>query len=113
MSKYMQIDIRLIPFYESPFEKRFPRLAILLRRMSYGSAVEKEISLYEMADILDAIVGNPDAPSDIRNAVAPYAERIMESKEIARGHLLARRLNDLDQELYRMEDVFEDLERSL
>jgi len=113
MSRYMQIDIRLIPFYESPFNKSFPHIADLLRRMSYGEAMEKGISLYEMADILDSIARNPYTPSDIRNGLSPYVERIMAVKDTARGHLLARRLNDLDQELYRMEDVFENLERAL
>jgi len=113
MSTYMQIDIRLAPFYATPFERRFPHLAKLLRQMSYGGVVEKEMSLYEMTDILDSIARNPYAPSDIRNGLSPYVERIMAIKDTARGHLLARRLNDLDQELYRMEDVFEDLERAL
>lgn len=113
MSKYMQIDIRLVPFYETPFARQFPQVANLLKRVSYGEVVEKEISLYEMADVLDSIAVNPYTPSDIRSAMSPYVARLMGIKETARGHLLARRLNDLDQELYRMEDVFEDLERSL
>jgi len=113
MSKYMQIDIRLIPFYEGSLDTCFPRIANLLKRMSYGGVVEKEISLYEMADILDTIARHPYTPPDIRNALSPHMERIMAVKEAARGHLLARRLNDLDQELYRMEDGFDDLERSL
>lgn len=113
MSKYMQIDIRLIPFYERRFKNQFPNIAHLLTQMSYAELVEKEASLYEMADVLETIAENPDTPSDIRDAVSPYAERIMGLKEVARDHLLARRLNDLDQELYRMEDLFEDLERAL
>ena len=49
MSKYMQIDIRIIPFYEKRFEKRFPNIADLLRRMSHKDLVEREVSFYEMA----------------------------------------------------------------
>ena len=113
MSKYMQIDIRIIPFYEKRFEKRFPNIVDLLRRMSYKDLVEREISFYEMADYMETITDNPETPSDVRDKLRPYAEKIMELKDIAREHLLARRLNELDQVLYQMEDQFVDLEEVL
>ncbi|OQX64764.1 MAG: hypothetical protein B5M55_05490 [Desulfococcus sp. 4484_242] len=109
----MQIDIRLVPVYEKPFEKQFPRLADLLRRTGRQELVEKETSFYEMADALEMIAESPDTPSGIREAVSPHEQKIMAIKEIARDHLLARRLNEMDRELYRMEDAFEDLEASL
>ncbi|MFO7600312.1 MAG: hypothetical protein R6X27_10955 [Candidatus Desulfacyla sp.] len=113
MSKYMQIDIRLIPFYEKRFEKRFPNIAKLLTQRSYTELVEKGVSIYEMADTLETVAENPDTPSDLKDAISPYVEKMMQLKEVAREHLLARRLNELDQALYRMEDVFEDLEGAL
>jgi ABC-type ATPase with predicted acetyltransferase domain len=113
MSQYMQIDIRVIPFYERRFEKRFPHIADLLRRMSRKELVEKDTSFYEMADALESIADSPDTPSGLRDAISPYVEKIMRLKEVAREHLLARRLNELDQALYRMEDGFEDLEGAL
>ena len=113
MSKYMQIDIRIIPFYEKRFEKRFPNIAEMLRQVSYKEVVEKETSFYEMADSLEAIADSPDTPSGIRDKIGPYAEKIMGLKQIAREHLLSRRLNELDKVLYQMEDMFEDLEQAL
>jgi len=113
MSKYMQIDIRLIPFYENRFEKSFPHIAKLLTQRSYRELVEKGISLYEIADTLETIAESPNTPSDLRNAISPFVEKLMSLKEVARDYLLARRLNELDQALYRMEDVFEDLEGAL
>jgi len=113
MSKFMQIEVRVIPFYEKRFEKQFPSIAELLRRMSYRDLLQKDISFYEMADALEAIAESPDTPSDLRDTVSPYAKKIMELKSVAREHLLGRRLNELDRELYRIEDVFEDLEGAL
>ncbi len=110
MSKYMQVDIRIIPFYEKRFEKRFPNMANLLKRNSHKDIVEKETSFYEMADYLETITDNPNTPSDVRDQLGPYAEKIIKLKEIAREHLLSRRLNELDQVLYQMEDQFADLE---
>ena len=110
MSKYMQIDIRIIPFYEKPFEKCFSNIANLLRQRSYTKLVERAASFYEIANALEAIAENPDTPPDLRDTISPYVEKMMRLKEIAREHLLARRLNELDQTLYRIEDVFEELE---
>ena len=66
-----------------------------------------------MADVLEAIADSPETPSHIRDRVAPYAEKIMGLKEAAREYLLSRRLNELDQVLYQIEDGFEDLETAL
>ena len=49
----MQVDVRVIPSYEKRFEKRFPNITDLLRRMSHKDLVEREISFYEMADYYD------------------------------------------------------------
>ena len=51
MSKYMQIDIRLTPFYDNSFEEKFPRIAELLDRIPYGEHRKRELSLYEMIDV--------------------------------------------------------------
>ena len=109
----MQIDIRIIPFYEKRFEKRFPNIAEMLRQVSYKEVAENEISFYEMADSLENIADSPETPSGIREEIGPYAEKIMGLKETARELLLARRLNELDKVLYQMEDMFEDLEQAL
>jgi hypothetical protein len=42
----------------------------------------------------------------------PFLEKLIALKEVAREAFLARRLNDLDRLLYRMEDEFEDLENA-
>jgi hypothetical protein len=113
MSKTMQIDVRIVPFYEGRFEKQFPHMADLLRRMAYKELVEKEVSLYDMADDLETIARSPHTPDEVKAVISPYVEEMMGVKEVAREHLLARRLNELDQALYRMEDIFEDLEGAL
>jgi hypothetical protein len=110
MSRYMQIDIRIIPFYEGRFEKRFPRIADLLRQTSHKDLVEKEVSLYELTDYLETIAESPDTPSSIKEKLGPYVLKIMPLREVAREHLLARRLNELDRVLYLIEDAYEDLE---
>ena len=113
MSKYMQIDIRLIPFYEKGFDKQFPRIARLLKDVSYGTPLEKELSLYAIVDYFVGITHEPGVPSDIKSSIAPYVKKLSALKETAREQLLWRKLDELDQCLYQIEDQFEDLEKSL
>ncbi|MCG6882049.1 MAG: hypothetical protein LJE96_23255 [Deltaproteobacteria bacterium] len=110
MSQFMQIDIRVIPFFETPFEKRFPHLVELFRRLSFGEVLKKDPSFYELIDTLVTIVDHPETPSEIKDLVGPYVIELGKLKDQAREYLLARRLDDLDQTLYRIEDQFEDLE---
>ena len=110
MSQFMQIDIRVVPFFEVPFEKRFPHLVDLLRRLSYQEILKKEPSFYDLVDTFVTISEHPDTPTDVREQMGPYVGKMEKLKDQARDHLLARRLDDLDKTLYRIEDQFEDLE---
>ncbi|MCP4578709.1 MAG: hypothetical protein GY846_20730 [Deltaproteobacteria bacterium] len=113
MSQFMQIDIRVLPFFEVPFEKRFPHLVELFRRLSHGEVIKKEPSFYELIDTMATLSEHPDTPSELKDLIRPYVANLEKLKEQAREHLLARRLDDLDKILYRIEDQFEDLEGAL
>ena len=113
MSRFMQIDIRLIPFYETPFKKAFPRLAGLFREYDYTLPLERDVSLYDLVDYLEDMLQEPRVATDVKDRVRPHAGRLRSLKETAREQLLGRRLNDLDDFLYRMEDEFVELEKAL
>jgi len=113
MSQYMQIDVRIVPFYEKPFEKNFPEIAALLKSASYGEDLEGDVSLYVLVDSLVSLSRHPMTPSAIKEKIGPYADRMAPVKRMARESLTARKLNELDQFLYQIEDLFEDLESNL
>ena len=113
MSRFMQIDIRLIPFYETPFSKAFSRLAALLREHDYTLPLERDISLYDLVDYLEDMLNEPRVAADVKDRIRPHVNRLRALKETAREQLLGRRLNDLDDFLYRMEDEFAELEKAL
>ena len=113
MSKHMQIDIRLISFYERGFKAHFPKLAKVLEICGYKDSVEQEISLYALVDVLRSTSDDKNLSSAVRDTIRPFVEKLLPLKEAAREELLARRLNSLDQLLYTMEDDFEDLEKAL
>jgi hypothetical protein len=109
----MQIDIKLVPFYERGFEAHFPKLAKLFHSLDYAEPFEKETSLYVLVDSLQRMSRDPKIPSNIKQKTAPFLEKLRPLKEKARELLLSRHLNELDRLLYQMEDEFEDLEKSL
>ncbi|EFK07807.1 conserved hypothetical protein [delta proteobacterium NaphS2] len=113
MSQFMQIDIHVTPFFETPFEKRFPHLVELFRRLSFGEALKKDPSFYDLIDTLATLFEHPDTPPELKDVMGPYVTQLKKLKEQAREHLLARRLDELDQMLYKIEDQFEDLEGAL
>ena len=113
MSRNMQIDIRIIPFYEGRFEKQFPRLADMFGRLSRTGPLAKERSLYELVDHLVSVNRDSEAPADLKAKIGPHVKILLSLKREAREHLLARRLDELDRVLYRMEDRFDELEAAL
>ena len=113
MSRTMQIDIRIIPFYDGRFENQFPRLAEMFSRLSHTAPLEKERSLYDLVDHLVSVHRDPGVPDDLKAKIGTHVETLLRIKREARDHFLARRLDKLDQALYRLEDRFDDLEASL
>ncbi|MBW2285389.1 MAG: hypothetical protein JRF65_12405 [Deltaproteobacteria bacterium] len=113
MSRIMQIDIRIIPFYEGRFDKQFPRLADMFGQVSHTDPLKKERSLYDLVDHLVSVNRDPAVPDDLKAKIGAHVETLLSLKREARDHLLARRLDDLDQVLYKLEDRFDELEASL
>jgi len=113
MSKYMQIDIRVLPIYEKRFARLFPSISNLLMQLGYHELVENEISLYHLVDHLITISRSPHTPSHLKEILSAHTSTLLSRKQAAREHLLARRLNELDQVLYELEDAFEELEGAL
>jgi hypothetical protein len=112
MSKHMQIDIRLMPFYEKGFKGHFPKLARTMESSGYLDSGGPEASLYSLVDVLRRMDFDPQVLPLVKERLKPFLEKLIALKDVAREALLARRLNELDRVLYRMEDEFEDLEKA-
>jgi hypothetical protein len=109
----MQIDIRILPFFEKPFEKEFPKITGLLKGASYEKALEEEASLYVLLDSLVSLSRDPMFSSTVKERMLPYVDRMQRVKRVARECLISRKLNELDGFLYQIEDLFGDLENNL
>jgi hypothetical protein len=114
LSKYQQIDIRLLPIYGSGgLRGAFPNFYKLLDDSGYTLVIQKEPSLYEMVDVLVRIGNDPHVPGAAKGAITERVGEFTKLRDEARELLLSRRLNELDRVLFRLEDMFGDLENRL
>jgi len=113
MSKYIQIDVRLNPFYEKGFAENFQAIAGFLKEGGYQKHIDNDESLYSMVDYLADITHDPRVSSYIKKQIAPFVAIMSALKAIAREKLISRKLDELDQCLYRLEDQFKELEKNL
>jgi len=114
MSKLMEITIKLVPIYGAGgLPGRLPNLARGLKEFRYEKVLREEPSVYELVDVLIRLNNDPAVSANFKKPIASMLEEITKVRDLAREQLLGRQLNELDQTLYRLEDLFEDLEREL
>ncbi|MHC1724953.1 MAG: hypothetical protein AB9866_02825 [Syntrophobacteraceae bacterium] len=114
MSAYMQIDVRVLPvFGAGGLKSAFPHLFKLLKDFRYDLVIQKEPSLYDIVEVLQRIKNDPQVPVNSKRPIIEKLDGFLRLRDQARELLLARSLNDLDRVLYKLEDLYEQLERDL
>ena len=114
MSKFMEIEIKLVPIYGSAgLEGRYPNLANFLKEWGYERIIADRPSLYHLVDVLTRVRNDPAIPGHAKTPINRLHDKIQKVHDEAREHLLSRHLNELDQTLYRLEDLYDDLEKEL
>lgn len=110
MSKYTQIDVRLLAAYgEGGLKQAFPDLYRLLDEGGYNLVIEREPSLYEMVEVMIRMNNDPNIGRESKKRIAKKLEEMKQVRDRARESLLSGRLSELDGLLYRLEDLFSDL----
>ncbi len=114
MSKYTQIDVHLVPvFGPEGLARPFPRLAAFLKQWGRTQLLENPPSLYHLVEHLRRLANDPEVPDAAKKAAVQALPALEAVRDQARENFLALRLKDLDQDLYRLEDLFQDLETDL
>ena len=110
MSKYVQIDVRLLPVYgEGGLKKAFPELFRMLDEGGFNLVIEREPSLYEMVDVMIRMKNDPHVRSETKKRISGKLDEMTRVRDKAREALLSGGLSELDRLLYRLEDLFADL----
>jgi hypothetical protein len=111
MSKCMQIAVTVTPYYQEDFDKTFPKLA---RHLGYLDAglVRSNPSLYALAGQLDQLLYAFDG-TEVREVLLRHREKLLSLHKDIEANIADWHLAEADQLLYKVEDIFEEIEAEL
>ena len=111
MSKYMQIAVSVKPYYQQEFQDVFPKLA---RHLGYldRELVQQNPSLYQLAGHLDELLLKYDG-TPLREVLLPQRDKLQQLYKDIEKNIADWNLTQVDKLLYKLEDVFDDLEAQL
>lgn len=114
MSRTMEIEIRLVPAYErGGFGRLYPGCAALFRDVGKKHLVDDPPTLYHLVDELARTARDPKVSKEWKKVLEKHVPALVHCRDTAREALLTRELRDLDQLLYRLEDLFQELDKDL
>jgi hypothetical protein len=111
MSKTMQITVSVKPYYHADFQDVYPKLA---RHLGYldRELVQQNPSLYQLAGRLDELLLKYDS-TPLREVLLPQRDKLLQLHKDIEKHIADWNLAQADKLLYKLEDVFDDLEARL
>ncbi len=109
MSKYMQLKVSINPYYQEGFEKAYPRVA---RRFSYvdEALLGENPSFFEIAAKFDKLLYELEGDPPFRELLLKYRSTLYNLYEEVQDRIADWHLAKADQLLYKMEDIFDEIE---
>ena len=111
MSKYMHISVSIKPYYGGDLQQTYPKLARHLGHLD-AVLVQRNPSLYELAAGLDKLLYAFDGTT-LREVLLGHREKLKSLHESIEGNMANWNLSEVDRLLYKLEDVFDDIEAEL
>lgn len=111
MSKNMQLTVTVRSYYEKDFDKTYPKFVRHLKRLDSKLASQNP-SLYELAGQLDQLLYRFDG-TELREVLFEYKDQLSELYKSVQENIADWNLSQADKLLYRIEDIFEDIEFKL
>ena len=112
MSKYMQLTVDVRPFYTKGFKAAYPKLA---GNLLHAKAVKEydDPSLYDLVATFDKLLYALDGNPKVKEIMLKQKDRLKALYGEIEGHIADRKLSEADKALYKIEDIFEDIEYDL
>jgi hypothetical protein len=112
MSKHMQLKVRIRPYYNKGLNKAYPKLA---HRLSYldEAWVERDPSLFEIIAKLDQLLYQLEGDPPFRELLLRHRSALHRLYEDIEERIADWHLAKADQLLYKIEDIFDEIEREL
>jgi hypothetical protein len=112
MSKHMQLTVHIRGYYDGGFKAAYPAIA---RALSYpeNAWAAEDPSLFDIVKKLDKLLYEHEGNKPFRKVMRKYRSGLFTLHKDIQDHIANWRLAEADQDLYRMEDIFDDMERDL
>ena len=111
MSKHMQLTVTIQPYYPGNLQDVYPMLARHLARMD-PELPESNPSLHRLVEQLDQILYRHEG-TRLRDVLLRHRDNLQQLHKKIGAHLADWKIAEADQLLYRMEDIFDDIEWEL
>jgi len=112
MSKYMQLTVDVRPFYTKGFKAAYPKLA---GPLIHAKAITEydDPTLYDLVAKLDTLLYALDGNPKVKAILLKQKDKLKALYSEIEGYIADRKLSEADKALYKIEDIFEDIEYDL
>lgn len=111
MSKYMQLTITVLPYYQGDLEGAYPKLARHLEPLD-SSLENRNPSLYELTGQLDQLLFRLEG-TQLGEVLLRHREKLRNLHKAIQENIADWNLARADQLLYSIEDTFNEMESEL
>ena len=108
----MQLVVQIRPYYKKDLKSIYPRIADALSSIDKRD-VYASLSLFDIVGKLDRILYEAEGIPPFRKIMLGYRDKLEKLHGEAQTLIADWKLAKVDQLLYQIEDIFEDIEREL
>lgn len=112
MSKFMQLTIDVRPYYQDHFKAVYPKLAAHLNHVK-ALPENEDPSLYDLVGKLDKLLYALDGNPTCKEILLKRKDQLKKLYEEIEGWIADWKLAQADQALYKLEDIFGEIEWEL
>ena len=112
MSKHMQLTVKVRPYYKKGLKEVYPHIADSLSRLK-SQQMEQDPSLADIVKNLDTLLYDLEGDHPFVEIMRKHRSELLDLYGNIETHIADWRLAEADKMLYRIEDIFDDIEWEL
>jgi hypothetical protein len=109
MSKYMQLTVKVRPYYKEKLKTVYPKIAGHLSRVD-EALVEKDPSIFDLVGKLDKLLYALDGNPAFKEILLKHKDGLFNIYENIQSAIADWELARADKALYKLEDIFDEIE---